>query len=193
MSHPNVAEWQPSQNQAVIGSLRHLLEMFDRLFSKGPIAFSCIQESLSLLLPTNNQLFKIFLRRLNGHSGEVYHYVTACFKCIYFYQLETYHVHFGVISFIVTVICHFHASAYKSRIVCYSVRGTNIMQIIHRHAGWWFKVKMGYVFFSHKNSCKSFMSSAQPNSRSHLFRDHRCPKLWSSLQTEHTLQINPHQ
>ena len=55
---------QPSQNQAVAGSQSRLLEMFDGLLSKGPIAFSCIQESLSLLLPTNNLLFKIFLRRL---------------------------------------------------------------------------------------------------------------------------------
>ena len=55
---------QPSQNQAVIGSLDRFLEVFDRLLSKGAIAFSCIQESLSLLLPTSNLLFKIFLRRL---------------------------------------------------------------------------------------------------------------------------------
>ena len=33
---------------------------------KIPIVFSCIQESLSLLLPTNNLLFKIFLRRLTS-------------------------------------------------------------------------------------------------------------------------------
>ena len=55
---------QPSQNQAATGSPSCLLEMFDHLLSKGPIAFSCIQESLSLLLPTNNLLFKIFLRWL---------------------------------------------------------------------------------------------------------------------------------
>ena len=55
---------QPSQNQAVIDSLDRFLEVFDRLLSKGAIAFSCIQESLSLLFPTNNLLFKIFLRRL---------------------------------------------------------------------------------------------------------------------------------
>ena len=60
---------QPSQNQAVVGSLSRLLEMFDLLLSKGPIAFSCIQESLSLLLPTNNLLFKIFLRRLHTIAG----------------------------------------------------------------------------------------------------------------------------
>ena len=40
------------------------LEIFYRLLIKGPIAFSCIQGSLSLLLLTNNLLFKIFLRRL---------------------------------------------------------------------------------------------------------------------------------
>ena len=55
---------QPSQNQAVIGSLSRLLEMFDHLLSKGLMASSCIQGSLSLLLWTNNLLFKIFLRRL---------------------------------------------------------------------------------------------------------------------------------
>ena len=61
--HTILQSLQPSQNQAVIGSLSRLLEMFARLLSKGPIAFSRIQESLSLLLPTNNLLFKIFLRK----------------------------------------------------------------------------------------------------------------------------------
>ena len=71
---------QPSQNQVVIGWLSRLLEMFDRLLSKGPIAFSCIQESLSLLLPTNNLLFKIFLRRLTLTQMGILAWIITCTK-----------------------------------------------------------------------------------------------------------------
>ena len=46
---------QPSQNQMVGSSLSCLLGSFDHLltYSRGPIPFYCIWESLSLLLPTN--------------------------------------------------------------------------------------------------------------------------------------------
>ena len=54
---PYVMQVQPSQNQAVGGSQSRFLEIFDRLLSKGPIAFN-------LLLPTNNLLFKTFLKVL---------------------------------------------------------------------------------------------------------------------------------
>ena len=50
MTMTKVGVMQPSQNQAVVGSLSRLLEMFDRLLSKCPITFSFIQGSLSLLL-----------------------------------------------------------------------------------------------------------------------------------------------
>ena len=72
--------YQP-QNQAVSSSLTTKLppwenvlcqlgggservKVLDCLLSRAPIAFSCIQESLSLLFPTNNLLFKTLLRRL---------------------------------------------------------------------------------------------------------------------------------
>ena len=66
---------KPSQNQTVGSSLCGLLEIFDCLLSKAPIVFFCIRESLSLLLPTSNPLFKIFLRRLPTPSLALEHCV----------------------------------------------------------------------------------------------------------------------
>ena len=63
-AHVRQTNPQPSQNQLVGGSLSHLLIVSACPLSKTPIVFSCIQESLSLLLPTNNLLFKILLRRM---------------------------------------------------------------------------------------------------------------------------------
>ena len=42
--------------------------MFDHLLWKGPIAFSCMQEALSLPLPRNNLLLKIYFTTLSVRS-----------------------------------------------------------------------------------------------------------------------------
>ena len=54
LSRKKSSRSQPPQNQVVVGSLSRLLEIFDHLLSRTLLTFSCILQSLSLLLPTNN-------------------------------------------------------------------------------------------------------------------------------------------
>ena len=81
-----VLDWskiQPSQNHAVGGSLTRLLEIFDRLLSAFK-AFSCIRQSLSLLLITNNTLQKTFWEGWNK------------INCLFsFYHIVTKHLRLG--------------------------------------------------------------------------------------------------